>query len=76
MKMPALDTFHGTMAEALVEAQRRKSDPTGKDMVIRVEPSRYGGFRVRSTPSDLYVDQLTDGPFMFGGGVPSHMVGA
>ncbi len=74
--MPALDSFHNTMAEALAEAQRRKSEPSGKDMVIRVEPSRYGGFRVRSTPSDLYIDQLTDGPFMSGAGASNHMIGA
>ncbi len=74
--MPSLDSFHETMREAYIEANRRKSDPTFKDMIVRVEPSRYGGFRVRSTPSDLYIDQLTDGPFLSDSTALRHMVGA
>jgi hypothetical protein len=73
--MPALDTFHDTIGEAYTEATRRKSDPAYGDMVIRVEPSGYGGFRVRSTPSDLYIDQLIDGPSLIDAAIPRHMVG-
>jgi hypothetical protein len=48
--MASLDTFHPTMSEALAETARRKADGCAKDMLARIEPSRYGGFRVRSTP--------------------------
>ncbi len=57
------DSFHKTMAEAVAEASRRRSDPSLNDFLTRIEPSSYGGFRVRSYPADLFVDQLADGPF-------------
>jgi len=74
--MPSLDSFHDTMREAYIEANRRTSDPAFPDMIIRVEPSRYGGFRVRSIPADLYIDQLVDGPFLPGYGAAGYTVGA
>ncbi len=74
--MASLDTFHATMSEALAEAARRKADASAKDMLIRVEPSNYGGFRVRSIPADLYIDQMTDGPFFSLTGGSKTMVGA
>ncbi len=61
-----MNSFHKTVHEAYAEVRRRKSDPAFQDMIVRVEPSGYGGFRVRSMPADLYVDQLVDGPFLPG----------
>jgi hypothetical protein len=64
------------MSEALAETARRKADGCAKDMLARIEPSRYGGFRVRSTPADLYIDQMTDGPFFSLTGGLKTMAGA
>ncbi len=74
--MPSLDSFHETIGDALAEASRRKSDPSHKDMVVRVEKSGYGGYRVRSTPSDLYIDQLTDSPLLTVASASRYMAGA
>jgi hypothetical protein len=56
------DTFHDTIAQAMEEVARRRSDPQGKELVTRVERSPYGGYRVRPMPADFYVDLLSDGP--------------
>lgn len=62
------DTYHETLADAMKEASRRRSDPAGRDLVTKVDESPYGGFRVRSMPADFYVDQIADGPGIVGGG--------
>lgn len=54
------DTFHDSKTAAFEEAKRRRSDPAAKDFIIRVEPSPYGGYKVRAYPVDLYVDGLAD----------------
>jgi hypothetical protein len=56
------DTFHKTMREAIDEVARRRSDPSGKGLVTRIETSPYGGYRVHSMPADYYIDMLADGP--------------
>ncbi len=74
--MPSLNSFHKTVSEAYAEVRRRKSDPAFHDMIVRVEPSGYGGFRVRAIPADLYIDQLMDGPVVSGYGVARRRVWA
>ena len=54
-----VDVFFETYHEALREAQRRKTtlvDP----MITRIEESPYGGYRVWSMPTDVYVDLLSE----------------
>lgn len=74
--MTLSDTFHATMAEAMEEASRRRANPVFKDFLTRVEPSPYGGFRVRSFPAELFVDQLADGPSVGPFGAMKHLLGA
>lgn len=53
-----LDTFHEDIDEAITEAHRRKS---GSEVTITsVEPSPYGGWRVRSIPAEFAVDLMSD----------------
>jgi hypothetical protein len=56
------DTYHESIEDALAETARRRSDPTGREFVTKIEPSSYGGYRVRSLPADFFIDQLADGP--------------
>ena len=63
-----VDTFHNTMADAMEEVARRRSDPNGAELITRVEPSPYGGFRVRSVPADIWLEMqagagLTASPY-------------
>ena len=60
--MMLADSFHETMADAMREASHRRSNPIFREFLTKVEPSRYGGYRVRSYPADLFIDQLADGP--------------
>ncbi len=62
------DTFHDNKADAMKEVARRRGDPAARDLVTRVQESPYGGYRVRSMPADFYVDQIADGPGIFGDG--------
>ncbi len=55
------DTFHKTLGEAMEEMGRRRASLDGGSYITKVEPSPYGGFRVRSLPAELYVDQLIEG---------------
>ena len=73
--MTLSDSFHKTLAEAMQEAARRRSNPASKDFLTRVEPSPYGGFRVRSFPADLFIDQLADGPATSPFGAMKHILG-
>ena len=58
------DTFHKDFREAMEESGRRRAEPGSAAYLTRVERSPYGGYRVRSIPADLFVDQLIDGvPF-------------
>lgn len=57
------DTFHKTLAEAMAEAARRRASPEGTGFLTNVDRSPYGGYRVRSIPAELVVDQLIEGPF-------------
>lgn len=61
------DTFHDRLSDAMTEAARRRADPSARDLVTQVGESPYGGYRVRSMPADFYVDQIADGPGIFGG---------
>jgi hypothetical protein len=63
------DTFHDHLADAMKEAARRRADPAARELVTRVDDSPYGGYRVRSVPADFYVDQIADGPGVFGAGL-------
>ncbi len=54
-------SFHTTLSAALRESARRRSFPDSAEMIVRVEPSPYGGYRVSAMPADFYVDQLADG---------------
>ena len=56
------DTFQDRLADARVEADRRRADKNGYDLVTKVETSPYGGYRVRSMPADYYVDRIADDP--------------
>jgi hypothetical protein len=56
------DTFHETLADAVAEASRRRTDTQAAGLLTNVERSPYGGFRVRSLPADLYVDALSEMP--------------
>lgn len=69
------DSFHKTMSEAVAEAARRRANPALKDVLTKVEPSPYGGFRVRSYPADLFIDQLADGPLSGSLNAFKHMAG-
>lgn len=60
------DTFHKTLRDAMEEAGRRRTSPDGGSYLTNVEPSPYGGFRVRSMPAELYVDQLIEGAGVIG----------
>lgn len=70
------DTFHATMTEAMEEATRRRANPAFKDFLTQVEPSSYGGFRVRSFPVDMVIDQLAEGPAVGAFGRMRHLLGA
>ncbi len=74
--MTLSDTFHRTMTEAMEEASRRRANPVFKDFLTRVEPSPYGGFRVRSFPAELFIEQLADGPAIGPFGAMRHLLGA
>jgi len=56
-QQPVADTLHDNLVDAIVEAARRRSELHGKEFVTRVEPSRCGGYRVRSLPTEFYVEQ-------------------
>jgi len=73
--MTIADAFFASLSEAMGEAKRRRANPDIKDYLTRVEESPYGGYRVRSFPAELYVDQLADGPAV--GFAPlKHLIGA
>jgi hypothetical protein len=61
------DSFHDNLADALDEVAKRRADPQGKGLITRVEPSGYGGLRVRSLPAEFYIDLLADGPIPISG---------
>lgn len=42
--------------DAYAEAQRRRVADAGDELIIRVEPSPYGGYRVRSLPTELVIE--------------------
>jgi len=63
------DAFHDSLADATKEAARRRTGLAARDLVTRIEKSPYGGYRVRSMPADFYVDQIADGPSLFGSGL-------
>ena len=73
--MTLSDTFHRTTADAMGEASKRRANPAFKDFLTRVEPSPYGGFRVRSFPAELFIDQLADGPAVGPFSAMRHLLG-
>lgn len=64
--MSDVDTFHDTMQEAMEERRRRKAEGTGA-YVVRIDPSGHGGYRVRSIPTELFVDEIAESITTFGG---------
>jgi hypothetical protein len=54
------DSFHETMPDAMRELERRRKVAGERDCISRIEPSPYGGYRVRSIPVDFLVDMATD----------------
>lgn len=58
----AADAYFSSLRAALQEATRRRADPRLRGMATHVEDSPYGGgYRVRTVPADLFVDQIIDG---------------
>lgn len=55
------DFFTSSLDDAIQEVAKRRGNPEAKDLMHRVEPSPYGGYRVRSYVAELYVDMLADG---------------
>lgn len=53
-----MDSFHDSMEEAVKEAHIRKL--AGEPSITTVEPSPYGGWRVRSVSADFAVDMMAD----------------
>ena len=50
-------SYFGTLEEARREARERRRRSVDDDLMIRVEPSPYGGFVVRSLPVDLVIEE-------------------
>ena len=50
-------SYFGTLEEARREARERRRHSVDHGLVIRVEPSPYGGFVVRSLPVDLVIEE-------------------
>jgi len=61
---PFADTFHDSMEDAFRDAQVRKMG--AEPVIVTVEPSPYGGWRVRSLPAEFAVDMMSD-TIAFGG---------
>lgn len=50
-------SYFGTLEEARRAARERRRHSVDDGLVIRVEPSPYGGFVVRSLPVDLMIEE-------------------
>lgn len=50
-------SYFGTLEEARREARERRHHSVDDGLLIRVEPSPYGGFVVRSLPVDLVIEE-------------------
>lgn len=52
-------SYFGTLEEARREARERRRRSVDDGLMVRVEPSPYGGFVVRSLPMDFVSFGLT-----------------
>lgn len=55
------DFFCDTLDQALAELNRRKSEPSTREYIHKVEPSPYGGYRVWSVDASVYADMIAEG---------------
>ena len=51
-----VDKFFDSYEAAREEAQRRRRQPDNVDFLTVVEPSGYGGYRVKSLPVEFCLD--------------------
>lgn len=54
------DTYFQSEMDALEEARRRRASAAEDAILVKVEPSGYGGYVVRSVPVELELDPLLD----------------
>ena len=54
--------YFDSREEAHEEVRRRKSEAVENGMVVYCEKTGYGNWKVYSTPADIMVDGLADGP--------------
>lgn len=54
--------IYKTHEQAYKHAQKLRAQHNDDGIMVRVEHSPYGGFRVRLVPIDLMVDRLIDNP--------------
>ena len=52
--------YFDTRDEALAEVHRRKTNPEEGGVIVRIEESGYGGYKVVSIPVDLYIDSIAN----------------
>jgi hypothetical protein len=52
------DAYHSSIDDALRDAHRRKQGV--EPAIVTVEPSPYGGWRVRCLPADFAVDMMAE----------------
>ena len=48
-----------TYLEAHDAARKMRQQHAGNDVMVRVEPSPYGGFQVKLMPADLSIDLMS-----------------
>jgi hypothetical protein len=63
------DTVHESMDEAIREAQARKN--CSEPVLVSIDPSPYGGWRVRSIPAEIAIDLMIETGGLAGIGLSS-----
>jgi hypothetical protein len=59
--MMLLDRHYGSLADAEKAAREERRTKADDSVIVKVEKSPYGGYRLRSFPMDVWVEASADG---------------
>ena len=60
--MEVTDAYFDTQEEAFREVHRRKASLDDEHMIVQLEKTGYGNWRVYSVLADVMMDAIADGP--------------
>jgi hypothetical protein len=62
--MMLTETFFDNQRQALEEASRVRATAKDGEVIVRIDKSPYGGYRLRIIPTDVLADMLDSGTLL------------